>query len=47
MSILNMVLAALMLVIVTNTIRDWIRAIREAREAERKKRQRMKYYRYR
>lgn len=45
MSILNAVLAAIMLVIVTNTIRDWVRAIREAREEERRKRRRMKYYR--
>ena len=46
MDILNAALAALMLVIVTMTIRDWVRAIREAREERRKLRQRMKYYKY-
>lgn len=44
MDILNAALAALMLVMVTMTIRDWIRAIREARAEERKKRQRGKLY---
>jgi dsRNA-specific ribonuclease len=46
MDILNAVLAAIMLVIVTNTIRSWIRAIKQAREEEQKKRRRMKYYRF-
>jgi len=46
MDILNAALAAIIMVIVTNTIRDWIRALRKAREEDRKKRQRMKYYRY-
>jgi hypothetical protein len=46
MNIFNAALAALMLVIVTMTIRDWIRAIKKSREERRKQRQRMKYYKY-
>jgi hypothetical protein len=46
MSILNAALAAIMLVIVTTTIMDWIRAIKSGREEERKQRAKMKYYRF-
>jgi len=46
MDILNAALAAIMLVIVTMTIRDWIQAIKRGREEEHKQRRRMKYYRY-
>ena len=44
MDILNAALAAIMLVIVTMTIRDWIRALKNAREDLRKQRQRRKFY---
>lgn len=44
MDILNAVLAAMMLVIVTMTIRDWVRAIKKAREEQRKQRERRKFY---
>jgi phenylpyruvate tautomerase PptA (4-oxalocrotonate tautomerase family) len=44
MNILNAALSAIMLVIVTMTIRDWIRAIKEAREEQREKRAKMKFY---
>ena len=46
MDIFNAALGAIMLVIVTMTIRDWIRAIKKAREEQRKQRQSMKYYKY-
>jgi dsRNA-specific ribonuclease len=46
MDIFNAALGAIMLVIVTMTVRDWIRAIKESREERRKQHQRMKYYKY-
>lgn len=46
MDIFNAALAALMLVIVTMTIRDWIKAIIRGREEERERRRKMKYYRF-
>ncbi len=45
MDILNAALAAIMLVIITMTIRDWIRSLRDAREDLRKQRRRRKFYR--
>lgn len=44
MNIFNAALAALMLVIITMTVRDWIRALKEAREERRKRREKMKFY---
>jgi hypothetical protein len=44
MNILNAAFAAISLVIVTMTIRDWVQAIREAYEERRKKRDKMKFY---
>jgi len=44
MNIFNAALAAIMMVIVTMTVRDWIKAIKESREERRKQRQRMRYY---
>lgn len=44
MNIMNAALAAIMLVIITMTVRDWIQALKEAREEQRKQRQRMKFY---
>jgi hypothetical protein len=44
MDIFNAALAAIMLLIVTMTVRNWIRAIKEGREEQRKQRQRMKFY---
>jgi hypothetical protein len=44
MDILNAALAAIMLVIITMTIRDWIRALKNAREDLRKQRRRRKFY---
>jgi hypothetical protein len=44
MDIFNAALGALMLVIVTMSIRAWIRALREAYEERRKQRERMKFY---
>ncbi len=44
MDIFNAALAALMLVIITMTVRDWIRALKEAREERRKQREKMKFY---
>ena len=44
MDIFNATLAAMMLVIVTMTIRDWIRALRRAREERRKQLERLKFY---
>ena len=46
MEIFNAAIAAVMLVIVTMTIRDWIKAIRRGREEERERRRKMKYYRF-
>lgn len=46
MDIFNAALAALMLVIITMTVRDWIQALREANEERRKRREKMKYYKY-
>ena len=46
MDVFNAALAALMLVIITITIRDWIKALREAREEQRKRREKMKFYKY-
>ena len=46
MDIFNAALAALILVIVTMTIRDWVRAIIRGREEEQKRRRKMKYYRF-
>jgi hypothetical protein len=45
MDILNAALAAIMLVIITMTIRDWIRSLKNAREDLRKQRRRRKFYR--
>lgn len=42
--ILNAILAAIMLVIVTTTIRDWVTAIREMREEARRRRERLRFY---
>ena len=44
MDIFNAALGALMLVIITMTIRDWIRALWEAKEERRKRREKMKFY---
>jgi len=44
MDILNAALAAIMLVIITMTIRDWIRALKNAREDLHKQRRRRKFY---
>ena len=44
MNIFNAVLSAIMLVIVTMTIGDWIRSIKRGREEQRKQRQKMKFY---
>ncbi len=46
MDIFNAALGALMLLIVTITIRDWVRALKEANEERRKRREKMKYYKY-
>ena len=46
MHIFNAALAALMLVIITMTIRDWVRSLKEAHEERRKQREKMKYYKY-
>ncbi len=44
MDVFNAALGALMLVIITMTIRDWIKALKEAREEQRKRREKMKFY---
>ncbi len=44
MDIFNAALAAIMLVIITMTIRDWVRSLKNAREDLRKQRQRRKFY---
>ena len=46
MEIFNAAIAAIILVIVTMTIRDWIKAIVRGREEERERRRKMKYYRF-
>jgi hypothetical protein len=44
MAIFNAALAAIMLVIITMTIRDWIRSLKNAREDLRKQSRRRKFY---
>ncbi len=44
MEIFNAAIAAIMLVIITMTIRDWIRSLKNAREDLRKQRRRRKFY---
>lgn len=44
MNIINAVLAAIMLVIVTMTVRDWIRVLKKARDEWRKQRERTKFH---
>ncbi len=46
MDMFNAALAALMLMVITVTIWDWIRALKEANEERRKQREKMKYYKY-
>ena len=46
MDFFNAALAAVMLVMVTMTVRDWIKAIKAGREEERKQRARMRFYRF-
>jgi hypothetical protein len=42
MDIFNAALAAIIFVIITMTVREWIRSIREAYEERRKQREKMK-----
>ncbi len=46
MDVFNAALAALILVIITMTIQDWVRALKEANAERRKRREKMKYYKY-
>ncbi len=44
MSVFSAILAAIILVIITLNVREWIQAIREGREEERRQRQKIKFY---